>query len=63
MTAADGRPIRSAAQLRNMIGLARVGEDVKLALLRNGAPLTAVVRIAPALESNNALAGRNRLVR
>ncbi|WP_314947020.1 trypsin-like peptidase domain-containing protein [Bradyrhizobium cosmicum] len=63
VTAVDGRSIRSAAQLRNMIGLARVGEEVKLALLRNGAPITAVVRVAPALESSNAVSGRGRLVR
>ena len=37
VTGADDRPIRTAAQLRNTIGLARVGEDVKLTLLRNGA--------------------------
>ena len=51
------------AQLRNTIGLARVGEDVKLALLRNGAPLNVVVRIAPALEQGHAFAGGNRVVR
>lgn len=40
-----------------------VGEDVKLTLLRNGAPLTATVRVAPPVESSGALAGPNRLVR
>nr|WP_244521581.1 trypsin-like peptidase domain-containing protein [Bradyrhizobium sp. DOA9] len=63
VTGADDRPIRTAAQLRNTIGLARVGEDVKLTLLRNGAPFTATVRVAPATEPSSALAGPNRLVR
>ena len=31
---ADDRPIRTAAQLRKKIGLARVGQDVKLTLIR-----------------------------
>ncbi|MDT4736431.1 trypsin-like peptidase domain-containing protein [Bradyrhizobium sp. WYCCWR 12699] len=63
VTAADERPIRTAAQLRNTIGLARVGEEVRLNLLRNGTPLTATVRVAPANQSSSALAGPNRLVR
>ncbi|WFU27075.1 trypsin-like peptidase domain-containing protein [Bradyrhizobium sp. CB1717] len=63
VTGADDRPIRTAAQLRNTIGLARVGEDVRLSVLRNGAPLSVSVRIAPASESSSALAGPNRLVR
>lgn len=63
VTGADDRPIRTAAQLRNTIGLARVGEDVKLTLLRNGAPFTANVRVAPANQPSSALAGPNRLVR
>ncbi|WP_439394485.1 trypsin-like peptidase domain-containing protein [Bradyrhizobium sp. PMVTL-01] len=57
VTGADDRPIRTAAQLRNTIGLARVGEDVRLSVLRNGAPLSVSVRIAPASESSSALAG------
>lgn len=63
VTAANERPIRTAAQLRNTIGLARVGDDVKLTLLRNGAPLAATVRVAPSTEPSSALAGSNRLVR
>ncbi|MBC9881852.1 trypsin-like serine protease [Bradyrhizobium sp. INPA01-394B] len=63
VTAADDRPIRTAAQLRNTIGLARVGEHVRLSVLRNGAPLAVSVRVAPASESSSALAGPNRLLR
>jgi serine protease Do len=63
VTGADDRPIRTAAQLRNTIGLARVGQEVKLALLRNGAPLTVTVKVAPATDTSSAVAGGNRLVR
>lgn len=63
VTGADDRPIRTAAQLRNTIGLARVGEDVKLTLLRNGVPFTANVKVTPANQPSSALAGPNRLVR
>jgi serine protease Do len=44
--AADGVPIRSAAQLRNKIGLARIGERVHLTLDRNGALHKVVVEIS-----------------
>ena len=63
VTGADDHPIRTAAQLRNTIGLARVGEDVRLSVLRNGVPLTVSVRVAPASESSSALAGPNHLLR
>lgn len=63
VTGANERPIRTAAQLRNTIGLARVGDDVKLTLLRDGAPLAVTVRVAPASEPSSALASPNRLVR
>ncbi|OPH81460.1 trypsin-like peptidase domain-containing protein [Nitrobacter vulgaris] len=44
--AADGVAIRSAAQLRNKIGLARIGERVQLTLDRNGALHTVLVEIS-----------------
>ena len=44
--AADGVPVRSAAQLRNKIGLARIGERVQLTLDRNGALHTVLVEIS-----------------
>ncbi|MGY3489011.1 serine protease Do [Bradyrhizobium sp. USDA 4011] len=61
ITMADDRPIRTAAQLRNLIGLARIGQDVRFTLLRDGAAASAVVRVAPPLEQSGALAGGNRL--
>jgi serine protease Do len=49
---ADDRPIHSAAQLRNRIGLARIGEQVRLTFERSGAPLTVTVAVGPASEAN-----------
>lgn len=46
ITAVNGQPVKSAAELRNHIGLMRVGESVDLALLRDGQPkrVSAVVQ-------------------
>jgi len=57
---ADDRPIRTAAQLRNKVGLTPIGQAVKLTVQRNGAPMTVAVQIAPALEQSNASAARIR---
>jgi Do/DeqQ family serine protease len=38
ITAVNGLPVKSAAELRNRIGLLRVGESVSLELLRDGKP-------------------------
>jgi len=38
--AVDGKPVTSAAELRNAIGLQRVGSKVKLTLIREGKELT-----------------------
>jgi serine protease Do len=56
VTMADDRPIRTAAQLRNKIGLTRIGQDVKLTVQRNGALHTVVVQVAPPPEVSNASA-------
>jgi serine protease Do len=47
VVAADGATIRSAAQLRNRIGLSRVGDRIELTVARNGALQTRVVEVAP----------------
>ena len=60
---ADDRPIRTAAQLRNKIGLARIGQDVRLTVQRAGAPATIVVTVAPPAESSTAAVGGNRRLR
>ncbi|MHC2439262.1 serine protease Do [Bradyrhizobium sp. USDA 4451] len=61
ITMADDRPIRTAAQLRNLIGLARIGQEVKFTLLRGGATGSAVVKVAPPLEQSGTLTSGNRL--
>jgi serine protease Do len=49
---ADDRPVHSAAQLRNRIGLARIGEQVRLTVERSGAPQNVIVAVGPAAEAN-----------
>lgn len=46
--AVDGTPIRSASQLRNLIGLTPVGGRVELRFERNGAIHSASVEVGPA---------------
>jgi serine protease Do len=46
--AVDGTPIRSASQLRNLIGLTPVGSRVELRFERNGAVRSASVEVGPA---------------
>lgn len=46
VTAVDGQPVRGVGSLRNVIGLMRVGEKVKLELLRNGERIDAEMVIA-----------------
>lgn len=46
--AVDGIPIRSAAQLRNLIGLTRLGGRVELRIERNGTVHSASVEVGPA---------------
>jgi serine protease DegQ len=41
----DGRPVRGATDLRNRIGLLRVGSEVRLRVLRNGRAQTVAARI------------------
>nr|WP_309142482.1 Do family serine endopeptidase [Bradyrhizobium sp. sGM-13] len=50
---ADDRPIHSAAQLRNRIGLARIGEQVRLTVERSGAPQIVTVAVGPATEASS----------
>jgi serine protease Do len=49
IVAADGTPIRSAAQLGNKISLTRVGERLQLTLNRKGAVRDVSVEVAPAV--------------
>ena len=51
VVAADGAPIRSAARLRNKLGLTRVGERVQLMVKRDGVVHSVLVEVAPAGET------------
>ncbi|MGH8134900.1 MAG: DegQ family serine endoprotease [Steroidobacteraceae bacterium] len=63
ITHVQGQPIKGAAELRNTIGMLKVGESVEVSLLRDGKPkrLTAVLRepaqLADASAIHPALAG------
>jgi serine protease Do len=50
---ADDRPIRTVSQLRNKIGLSRVGQDVKLTIVRGGQTSSAVVKVAPPIQASS----------
>ncbi|WFU17163.1 PDZ domain-containing protein [Bradyrhizobium sp. CB3481] len=50
---ADDRPIHSAAQLRNRIGLARIGEQVRLTVERSGALQNVIVAVGPASDASS----------
>ncbi len=60
VVAADGTPIRSAAQLRNKIGLTPVGRQVRLTVEHNGAARDVVVAVAPTTENSGNSAARER---
>ena len=49
--AADGRTIRSAAQLRNKISLTQIGERLQLTLARKGAISNVSVEVTPAVDT------------
>jgi serine protease Do len=51
VVAADGAPIRSAARLRNKLGLTRVGERVQLTVKRDSVVHNVSVEVAPASET------------
>jgi serine protease Do len=48
VVALNGVAVRGGTQLRNMIGLARIGEDVELTVDRRGAERKVAVHIDPA---------------
>jgi serine protease Do len=52
--AADGTPIRSAASLRNKLGLTPVGERVQLTVRRKGVAHNVSVEVAPASPASEA---------
>src|SRR5207244_12277634 len=48
VVAINGLPVRSGPQLRNMIGLTRIGDEVELTVDRRGAEHRLAVRVDPA---------------
>jgi Do/DeqQ family serine protease len=48
VVAVNGVPVRGGTQLRNMIGLARIGDDVELTIDRRGAERKVAVHVDPA---------------
>jgi serine protease Do len=54
ITMADDRPVRSATQFRNAVGLARIGQELKLTVQRNGSQSNVVVKVERQLKSSNA---------
>jgi serine protease Do len=57
---ADGAPIRSAAQLRNKVGLTPVGKTVQFTIQRDGSLQNMEVTIGPAENASRASSGRAR---
>ncbi|MBP2294347.1 Do family serine endopeptidase [Azospirillum rugosum] len=51
IVAIDGSPVRSATQVRNRVGLKRVGDRVELMLQRNGTQRSVTTRVEPAARS------------
>jgi S1-C subfamily serine protease len=56
VVAADGAPIRSAARLRNKLGLTPVGQRVQLTVRRKGDVHNVSVEVAPASSASDATA-------
>jgi len=48
ITSVNGQPVKSNSELRNAIGLLRVGDRIDIGLLRDGKPLTVIAVIAAA---------------
>ena len=55
----DGKQVRNASDVRNHIGLLKVGEEVTFEILRNGKPKTIKARIAAASETKETPAVKN----
>jgi serine protease Do len=60
VVATGGRPIRSAAHLRNELGLTPVGERVQLTLKRGGVIHNVSVEVAPASETTRTTSSSRR---
>jgi Do/DeqQ family serine protease len=54
VTAVNGKPVKNSAELRNTVGLMRIGEKVDVALLRDGKPLKVTATVGEADTSTTA---------
>ncbi len=54
VTTANGTPIKSSAQFRNLIGLTPVGTDIDLTIRRGNSALAARVRVEPVVQKRAA---------
>jgi Do/DeqQ family serine protease len=52
----NGTPMKTAAELRNAIGMMRIGDQVEIGLLRDGKPLKVTALVAENTESESASA-------
>jgi Do/DeqQ family serine protease len=52
----NGTPMKTAAELRNAIGMLRIGDQVEIALLRDGKPLKVNALVAERTDSDSASA-------
>jgi len=50
ITSVDGEPVKGAGELRNLIGLARVGDRIRIGLIREGKPRTVTATITEQTE-------------
>ena len=61
ITAIDGRRIRDVKAVRNRIGLVRLGQEMRLDVVRDGKPITIEVTIEELQNANRLLAGAELL--
>lgn len=57
VTAIDGRPVRSAADLRNRIGLTPAGTEVTLTVMRSGSERQIKLRVTPGANTASSVSG------
>jgi serine protease Do len=60
VVAVDGKPIHSATQLRNSVGLAPVGRELRITFARGGVDHTVSVEVAAAGNDNTGTIARSR---
>ena len=57
ITSINGQPVRSAAELRNNIGMLRIGDKLEIGLVREGKPRKVAAVIGARTEATTAAAG------